>query len=227
MTEESAGSESPGGPPRVFVSYTHDSDQHKALVLEFATFLRACGIDAELDQWSTDRRRDWYTWMIDLAKRADFIIVVASPTYRRVGDGDVAPAENRGSQSEVSLLREFLHRDRETWARKLLPVILPGRIPDDIPMFLQPYTADHYPVTEFTEAGVEDLLRMLTAQTAHPRPPLGPAVVLPPSSPVGGKPTVTATGTGSVEQSGGGQHAANTGVVAGDFIVGEPRREPR
>jgi hypothetical protein len=61
----------------------------------------------------------------------------------------------------------------------------------------------------------------LTALTsARLRPPLGPAVVLPPSSPAGGtspgQGSVTATGTGSVEQSGGGQHAANTGVVGGD-----------
>jgi hypothetical protein len=38
------------GTPRVFVSYTHDSEAHKQLVLEFATFLRGHGIDAELDQ---------------------------------------------------------------------------------------------------------------------------------------------------------------------------------
>jgi len=212
----------------VFVSYTHDSDDHKALVLEFATFMRACGIDADLDQWFTDRRRDWYTWMIDLAKRADFIIVVASPVYRQVGDGEVSSHENRGSQSEASLLREMLHRDRDTWVPKLLPVILPGGAPDDIPLFLQPYTADHYQVTEFTEMGALALLRVLTAQPERLRPPLGRMPVLPPGSLPKDKPTpparwpVTAAGTGSVEQSGGGQSTANTGIVGGDFIVGGP-----
>jgi hypothetical protein len=210
-----------GRAPRVFVSYTHDSDDHKALVLEFATFLRAHGVDAELDQWFTNRRRDWYAWMLDLARQTDFIVIVASPVYRRVGDGDTASHANRGAQSEASLLRELLHSDREAWVRKLLPVVLPGYSPDHIPLFLQPYTADHYLVTEFTEAGAVELLRVLTGQPEQLRPPLGRPPALPPKTVATSGPhgSATATETGSVRQSGGGQHAANTGVVGGDFTV--------
>ncbi|MCH7712967.1 MAG: hypothetical protein IIC99_05030 [Chloroflexi bacterium] len=36
--------------PTVFISYSHDSDVHKAWVLSFATDLRDNGIDATLDQ---------------------------------------------------------------------------------------------------------------------------------------------------------------------------------
>jgi hypothetical protein len=38
-------------PVRVFVSYSHDSDPHRAWVLKLATDLRANGVDATLDQW--------------------------------------------------------------------------------------------------------------------------------------------------------------------------------
>ena len=38
--------------PKVFVSYSHDSQQHKKWVLEFATRLRQAGIDANLDLWA-------------------------------------------------------------------------------------------------------------------------------------------------------------------------------
>ncbi|HEX5117824.1 MAG TPA: SEFIR domain-containing protein [Pseudonocardiaceae bacterium] len=203
--------------PRVFVSYTHDNDTHKALVLEFATFLRGQGIDAELDQWFTDRRRDWYTWVLKLTRRADFIVVVASPVFRQVGDGNVGSDENRGAQSEASLFRELLHSDRETWGQKLLPVVLPGYTPDDIPLFLQPRTADHYSVTAFSTAGAVDLLRVLTDQPSHLRPPLGPRPVLPTTA--GKSISDTTAGTGSITQSGGGQHVANTGIVGGDFRV--------
>ena len=44
--------------PKVFVSYAHESDEHKAQVLAFATFLRQAGIDAVLDLWSTHVRQD-------------------------------------------------------------------------------------------------------------------------------------------------------------------------
>lgn len=37
--------------PQVFISYSHDSLEHKQWVLELATRLRANGIDAILDQW--------------------------------------------------------------------------------------------------------------------------------------------------------------------------------
>ncbi len=38
-------------PPRVFISYSHDSAEHKEWVLNFATTLRMRGVDAVLDQW--------------------------------------------------------------------------------------------------------------------------------------------------------------------------------
>jgi WD40 repeat protein len=170
-------------PPRVFVSYTHDSEHHKEQVLRFCAFLREHGVDAELDQWFTDRRRDWYTWAIEQTEAADFVIVVASPAYRRAGDGAVPAYQNRGAQSEAALLRDRLHGDRTEWLPKLIPVLLPGYTTDDIPLFLQPYTADHYTVTDFTLDGAEDLLRLLTAQPRHSRPPIGPRPVFAEPSP--------------------------------------------
>jgi hypothetical protein len=37
--------------PRVFISYSWDSDEHKDRVRALATHLRKNGIDARLDQW--------------------------------------------------------------------------------------------------------------------------------------------------------------------------------
>ena len=38
-------------PPKVFVSYSHDSDLHKGWVLTLATRLVANGVNVLLDQW--------------------------------------------------------------------------------------------------------------------------------------------------------------------------------
>jgi hypothetical protein len=81
---------------------------------------------------------------------------------------------NRGAQSEAALLRERLHAERPTWTRKLLPVVLPGGSADHIPQFLQPHSASHYIVSEFSPAGIEELLRTITGQPSHPMPDLGP-----------------------------------------------------
>lgn len=165
------------GVPRVFVSYTHDDEQHIEAVLRFSHFLAAqCGLDVHMDRWELDRRRNWFQWAIDQITAADFVLVIASPDCKRVGDGQVDNLVNRGMQSEISVLMDRLHHDRKTWLPKLLPVVLPGRKVDEIPLFLLPGIADYYIVPELTIKGVEELLRVITAQPPYVPPKLNPSV---------------------------------------------------
>lgn len=169
--------------PRVFVSYAHDTPAHTESVRRFAEFLVEQGVDADLDQWNLEIRHDWYLWAIRRIKAADFILVVASPQCRAVGDGEVGETDNKGMQSELGLLRTLLHSGRLRWTTRILPVVLPGGAVDDIPLFLSPWTGDHYRIAELDVAGAEDLLRALTDQPAYVRPTLRDAVVrLPPRS---------------------------------------------
>jgi hypothetical protein len=156
--------------PKVFVSYAHESDEHKAQVLAFATFLRDAGIEAILDLWSTGARQDWYSWAIREMTDADFVLVVASERYRTTGDGNGPSAVNRGVQSEAALLRELVYTNRDTWLTKVLPVLLPGHTTDHIPLFLQPHTASHFPVTSFDTTGAEQLLRVILRQPGYIAP---------------------------------------------------------
>jgi hypothetical protein len=158
------GSLPDGRAPSVFISYLHDNDEHKDNVLRLAAFLRNQGINAQLDRWFVSERRDWYRWALSQVQQADFVIVVASPLCRAIGDGQACGRSHLGGQSEMALLRELLHSDRETWTRKLLPVVLPGHTANEIPLFLQGHTADHYRIADFSEAGAEGLLRVLTAR---------------------------------------------------------------
>jgi tetratricopeptide (TPR) repeat protein len=160
--------------PRVFVSYAHDSRGHKRHVLRFCELLRHLGVDVRVDEWDDDVRRDWYLWMIDQFRSADHIVVIASPQYRTAGDGDALPDCHRGVQTESAILRDFLHGDRATWTRKILPVILPGRSAGEIPLYLQPASASHYHVPEITPAGVAEVLGVITG-----RPRLGPVPSVP------------------------------------------------
>ena len=47
------------------------------------------------------------------------------------------------------------------WTKKILPVVLPGQVPDDIPLSFLPGTADYYEITSITEDGAADLLNVL------------------------------------------------------------------
>ncbi|MGH3879244.1 MAG: ATP-binding protein [Actinophytocola sp.] len=163
--------------PTVFISYAHDSAEHKDQVLEFATFLRGQGVEAVLDVWSTEARRDWYSWAIGQLTAVDYVIVVASEKFRRAADGLGVPDEHRGIQSEAALLRELLVGDRATWLRKILPVVLPGHGVGEIPLFLQPHTASRYVVADFTANGAAELLRVLSGRPSHMAPPVAAAPV--------------------------------------------------
>lgn len=160
-----------GRAPSVFISYVRDNDKHTDDVLRLATFLRDKGIDIQFDRWCVGERQDWFRWALNEMPRADFVIVVASPLCRVVGDGQATGRSNLGGQSEMALLRELLHSDRETWTRKLLPVVLPGHTADEIPLFLQGRTADHYQIADFSETGAKDLMRVLTQSMASNRWP--------------------------------------------------------
>jgi hypothetical protein len=83
-------------------------------------------------------------------------------------------------QWEAGLIRNLAYEDQKAGLRRVLPVVLPGGSPDDIPLWLLPASAGYYRVSEFTVAGAEKLLRVLTGQPLEVEPPLGIPPVLPP-----------------------------------------------
>ncbi len=68
--------------PRVFISYSWDSDEHKDRVRALATFLRKNGIDAHLDQWEEGTPPDgWPAWCSRQILKADVIVVICTKRY--------------------------------------------------------------------------------------------------------------------------------------------------
>ena len=185
---------------RVFISYAYDSAAHREAVRHLYELLRACGIDARWDLEATAGRQDWPVWMAGQVDDADFVVVVASPAYRRRAEGGAEPDDGRGVQFEAALLRERLYADRVRWQRRILPVVLPGQSAEGIPTFLQPYSASRYEVREFTVDGADELIRVLTDQPAYPAPPLGAVPALGPR-------TGTAPGAGAAKDAGAAHDA--------------------
>lgn len=67
--------------PKVFVSYSHDSDAHKSWVKRFATDLRVRGIDATFDQWDLRVGQDIAMFMQRGIAESDRVVMVCSETY--------------------------------------------------------------------------------------------------------------------------------------------------
>ncbi|MGQ0837801.1 SEFIR domain-containing protein [Actinokineospora sp.] len=161
--------------PRVFITYAHESPEHKEQVRRFATFLREqIGLDVHFDRWYDNKRRDWSAWAIDHLTNADFILVIASPAYKRRADGTAAPDEGRGSQFEAAMIRDNLTKNLRRETERVLPVVLPGRSIEDIPTFLNGYSTTRFHVEEFTEKGVSELVAAITGHGQYPMPERGP-----------------------------------------------------
>ncbi|MGI9000608.1 MAG: CHAT domain-containing protein [Pseudonocardia sp.] len=172
MTGGVVGGQGDGRAVRVFVSYAHESPAHEEAVRDLWVFLRANGIDAQLDRLAAQQRQDWSLWMADQVRDA-------SAAYKRRAEGRAGPDEGRGVQYEARLIRDAFYRDQTTLDR-YVPVVLPGGSTEDVPDFLTPATSTVYRVSTFTVAGAESLLRLLTGQPAEVEPPLGPVPVLVP-----------------------------------------------
>ena len=159
--------------PSAFICYAHDSDQHKVYARRFGEVLVRNGVDVRMDQWDGGWRKDWATWACRLINSVDFIIVLASPICRAAFDGELDSSCHQGIQSEAALITQNLHRFRDQWTRKVLPVALPNERLEHIPRMLLPWTVDHYDITRLDTEGIDDLLRAMTGVARYARPPLG------------------------------------------------------
>ena len=116
--------------------------------------------------------------MAEQVREADFVLVIASPAYRERAEGRSAPTVGRGVQWEARLIRDTFYRDQYALNR-YVPVVLPDQNVEGIPDFLAPAITTVYEVSDFTVAGAEPLLRLLTGQPAVVEPRLGTVPRLP------------------------------------------------
>ena len=67
--------------PKVFISYSHDSTEHKKWVLDLATSLRSSGVDAVIDQWDLRPGDDLAHFMETQLTAADRVLMVCTDKY--------------------------------------------------------------------------------------------------------------------------------------------------
>jgi len=158
-------------PPKVFLSYSHDSAEHKDCVLALCDRLRKDGIDAWIDQYETSPPEGWPRWCANRVEEADFVLVVCTETYERRFRGAEEPARGLGAQWEGQVVIQELY---EAGARnsKFIPVLFPPAVSEHIPKILR--SVSRYDVSG--DEGYWRLVHHLTGQPETPAPPLGSPV---------------------------------------------------
>ncbi len=73
-------------PPKVFISYSHDSPAHADRVLALASRLRGDGVEAILDQFEEfGPPEGWPRWMSKHLRDVDFAVMVCTVRYYHSG----------------------------------------------------------------------------------------------------------------------------------------------
>ncbi len=164
-----------GRPPKVFISYSYDSDSHKERVLGLADRLRADGIDCHIDRYEMSPTEGWPNWLARHIEDSDFVLVVCTEVYATRFNGGGGRSSGLGVTWEGAIITQNIYETAHNNG-KFIPVIFSQDDSKFRPAILR--AATYYNVG--TEDGYEDLLRRLTNQPPFPKPELGEIKTLPP-----------------------------------------------
>ena len=153
--------------PTVFISYSHDSQEHADRVLALVDRLVSEGIDCVLDQYESSPPEGWTRWMDRHIRESDFVIMVCTEAYYRRVIGHEEPGKGLGVRWEGNLIYQHLY-DAETLNVRFVPALLESGKPEHIPDPLR--GASYYFVD--TDGGYEGLYRRLTDQPLTEKPVL-------------------------------------------------------
>jgi formylglycine-generating enzyme required for sulfatase activity/energy-coupling factor transporter ATP-binding protein EcfA2 len=159
----------------VFISYSHDSGEHRRRVLEqIANRLRYDNIDANLDQYTEHRPpRSWPAWMLGEIKRADYVLLVCTPRYRERFEGDSPKGQGQGAKWEGAIITLQMYSDELTGNEeekcRFIPVAFCDRNEAPVPAILS--GASFFNVADPDRYAA--LVRLLKGIPTAEKPPLG------------------------------------------------------
>lgn len=150
-------------PPKVFVSYSHDSEEHKAWVLNLATRLANNGVDVVLDQWDLGPGHDLTAYMNEAVSISDRVILICSEKYVVKVDSGQGGAGYEGMIVHAELLKN-------TRTQKFIPVLrnnAAGRVPTALGTKLS------IDLSEDSDSVFDTLIRELHGMSKMTRPSIG------------------------------------------------------
>ena len=151
--------------PRVFISYSHDSQAHKQWVLELATRLRNSGVDAILDQWELQPGDDLPHFMEANLAKADRVLMICTDRYvekANSGSGGVG-------YEKMIVTADLLKRID---SNKVIPVIRQEGT-HNVPTFLRSKLFIDLSTEDQTEFSFDELLRTLHGAPLFKKPEIG------------------------------------------------------
>lgn len=115
--------------PKVFVSYSHDSEEHKAWVFKLSANLRRHGVDVVLDQWDARLGDDLPFFMEQELSSSNLVLCICSDKYVEKSN-----TNKGGAGYEKKILSADLMRDGAQ--NYIIPIIRNNTTDKKLPTFL-------------------------------------------------------------------------------------------
>lgn len=166
--------------PIVFISYSHDTDDHKTWVRRLATDLRSNSVDAILDEWRLSPGQDVAAFMQRGITESDRVLLVCTDEYvqrTETGTGGVG--------YERLVVTGELVQNIDT--RKFIPLFR-NNATKRLPSYLGPRVYVDFNDDAKFDSKLAELLRELLGEPAIPEPPLGPSPFSGTPPPLAGSP---------------------------------------
>jgi hypothetical protein len=151
--------------PKVFISYSHDSQEHKQWVLEFATRLRNSGVDAILDQWDLQPGDDLPHFMERNLASSERVLMVCTERYvekANSGSGGVG-------YEKMIITADLL---KTIGSKKVIPIIRQAGT-HETPIFLKTKLFLDFSRKDQSEYAFDELIRTLHGAPLFIKPPVG------------------------------------------------------
>ena len=150
---------------RAFISYSHDSPEHKAWVRDLGAQLLSKGVDVILDQWDIVAGDDIPMFMERNLRDCDFVLLICTLQYVFKSNNGAG-----GVGYEKMIVSAELARQMDQ--RKFIP-ILRQQSTNNVPTFLSSKKYVDLSSDSSFEAGVHELLQAIHRDELDIKPPLG------------------------------------------------------
>ncbi len=108
-------------PLRVFISYSHDSQEHMDRVWNLSERLRGDGVDCRIDQHG-EPEEGWPRWSRNQVQECEFVLIACTETYLHRYEGKADVGEGRGSKWEGFVITQELY-EAEGKNKKFIPIL--------------------------------------------------------------------------------------------------------
>jgi len=151
--------------PKVFISYSHDSQEHKKWVLDLATRLRNTGVDAIIDQWELKPGDDLPHFMETHLAASDYVLMICTNRYVEKANSGVG-----GVGYEKMIVTFDLIKNIDS--NKVIPIIRQSGT-RNVPTFLKTKLFIDFSRTDDFEFSYDELIRTLHNSPLYVKPKIG------------------------------------------------------